>query len=355
MSGMGTPWAFLFQHPIVGLIVFAAVSGGVVFAMSGGRLAASLLGILRVAVTIFTTPFVFLRDALTVVRATNEAEQDYAQSSVFVLFRFNRIQYMALLVLSLLILSGGVTSSILMLYPQAEIARSRALSAEIAQLETEIAAANEAAATASAPGFREGLAARRDEARTAHQAQVQSNATFAQSTTFSGAAIDQLAAAQSSENAAYVRDNIDTYMSGCPRAWRNMTAESCAQYRAFVLEMADRKINELNLAQAADEAERAWRDADASAQSAGARLSDAQARLEFARQALTATSPFNPKLLAQRAWAAFLILLATLWSVIVTIWVGALLIDLLRWLILMMRSLEKSQSDKLTQSRSGQA
>jgi hypothetical protein len=70
---------------------------------------------------------------------------------------------------------------------------------------------------------------------------------------------------------------------------------------------------------------------------------------------LTATSPFNPKLLAQRAWAAFLILLATLWSVIVTIWVGALLIDLLRWLILMMRSLEKSQSDKLTQSRSGQA
>jgi hypothetical protein len=154
MFGIMSAWSFLTAHPLIGLLVFGVVTVIVLMTLSGGRLGEAVGSIFRVLFTFFTTPFVFLRDAMTLVRTSEESEQDYRESTVFMLFRANRIQYVLLLLLCLLLLSSGITSGVLSLYPQAEIEQGRALSAQITQLETDLQTANTALANTSAPGFR---------------------------------------------------------------------------------------------------------------------------------------------------------------------------------------------------------
>ena len=119
---------------VIGLAVFVAVTAGVIVVLSGGKLGEQLSGMLRVFVSIFTTPFVFLRDALAIIRTSSESEQDYARSRVYMLFRLNRIQYLGLVILCLLTLSSGVTSSLLSLYPSQEIEQGRQLSQQVNDL-----------------------------------------------------------------------------------------------------------------------------------------------------------------------------------------------------------------------------
>ena len=352
MPDIGTPWAFLFENTVVGLAVFALVSVGVILTLSGGRLIETLGGIFRIFLTIFTTPFVFLRDSIALVRASGDAEQDYVKSTVFVLYRANRIWYMALLVLCLLTLSGGVTHAVLSLYPGAELQQSRLLGEQINQIEAEVTAANEAVAAAASPGNAERLAAARTQAQEAYERQANENLTFLQSTTFTGPAIDQLAGSRSAQSVQNVRVNIEYYMQGCPRQWRNMTADQCVQYRAFLTELADRRDREFALADAAQVAEAAWRDADNASQAAAARLADAQARLTYTQDQRASINPFNPQRMAERLTASILTVLGTLWAVIVTVWAGAIIIDVFNWLLLMMRSLERTQQAKLVSLRS---
>ncbi|MEQ1493816.1 MAG: hypothetical protein ABL932_25065, partial [Terricaulis sp.] len=278
-------------------------------------------------------------------------EQDYVKSTVFMLYRANRIWYMALLVLCLLILSGGITHAVISLYPGAELQQSRALQEQITQIETEVEAANQAVSAAASPGNAERLAAARTEARDAYQRQVNDNQTFIQNSTFTGPAIDQLTSARSPQGVQYVRTNIEYYMQGCPRAWRNITAEQCVQYRAVLVEFADRKDREFALAEAAQTAEAAWRDADNASQAAANQLADAQARLAYTQEQKASIDPFNPKRLLERLVGSIASILLTLWSVIVTVWAGAIIIDVFNWLLLMMRSLERTQQAKLESLR----
>jgi hypothetical protein len=351
MFGIGAPWAFLFEHPLVGLIVFFAVSAAVIMALSGGKLAESIGGIFRIFITIFTTPFIFLRDALAMMRSSGDDEQDYVQSSVFMLFRANRIQYMALLVLCLLTLGGGITTAVILLYPQAEMTASKLWSDQIAETEREVATAQQNVNAASTPAYAATLNTRRQQAQEAYQAQVQGNQNFMRASTFTGPAIDILRSAQSSDATTRVRENIDYYMTGCPRGWTNMTFEMCGQYRAFLLELANRRDREFNLGNVAAQADANWRQAANAAEQAAAQLADAQQRLENARNQLAAVSPWGPGRMAQRIIAAGLIVLGTLWSVVVIVWIGATMIDFFNWIVLMMRSLEKTQSDRLIAAR----
>lgn len=347
MIGVGTPWAFLFQNPIVGIAVFLLLSAGVILVLSEGRLGDAIGGMFRIFLTIFTTPFEFLRDAIRIMRTSKEEEQDYAGSTVFVMFRGNRIQYMLLLVLCLLMLSGGLTSALMSLYPGAEIEYHRQLSEQVRGLEREVEAAQQGVDRVAAPEYREQLATARTEARNSYERVARANEASLSQTPYTGPAIDQLRYARSAESASRVRQNIDNYMSGCPRAWRNMTVESCSAYRAFVLELADRRASEFNLAAAAAEADRAWREADYAAQSAANQLADSQARLDAARQQRENAAPFSLDRMGQRLVGAAMIVLGALISVIFVAWFGATLIDLGNWIILMMRSLELTQKQKL--------
>lgn len=354
MLGIASSWAFLVQNPIVGLAVFVLVSAGVVLALSEGRLGEALGGMFRVAWTLLSTPFVFLRDAMTVIRTSEQAEEGYAKSRVFMLFRLNRIQYLGLLIVCLIVLSSGITSSLLTLYPQDEINRGKAIDEQIQQVEQELQAANAAVSAAVAPDASQVLEVRHAEARSAYQRQVQSNQQFVQSTTYTGSLISQLANTRSTDTIARVRQDIDFMMSGCPNGynWRGMTANDCVQYRGFILELAERKEAEISLSRQAQEAETAWRNASSAAQEASNRQAQVQAQLEYLRQQQAEVSLWNPEWMAERFMTALGGLLMTLLSVILTVWFGATVISLFSWIILMMRSMEKSAEEKIDQRSS---
>ncbi|WP_395647511.1 hypothetical protein [Terricaulis sp.] len=351
---MFSPWDFLFQHPLVGLVAFAAVTAGVLVVLSGGRLGESIGSIFRVALTIFTTPFVFLREALNIIRTAGESEQDYEGSRVFMLFRLNRIWYLLLLLICLLVLSSGVTSAALSLYPSAEIARGKALSEQVAELETQLEQANAQVTAAGAPDFRQGLQTRMETAQRAYQTQSQNNYEFSQNSVYiNNGVAQQLAGTRNTDYIQRVRENLDGYMQSCPRGydWRGMTVQDCVQFRAFMVELMERKQREIVLQQQSNEAERAFREADSAAQQAIANQQAIQAQLEATRQAQSEVSLFNPDVIGDRLKTAIMTILGALFMVIVIVWAGAIAIDVGNWFILMMRSLEKTQQEKLEKAR----
>jgi len=142
-----------------------------------------------------------------------------------------------------------------------------------------------------------------------------------QGTTFSGPLITQLANARNANTVENIRVNIDNYyMSSCPRGynWRGMTVETCAQYRAFAFELAAARLREFELANAAQEAERAYSDADSAAQNAAANLTALQAQLQGVREQRASVSLFDPDVWTQRIVAAVVSVLMTLLGVIIT-------------------------------------
>ncbi|MEZ5995851.1 MAG: hypothetical protein R3C25_08850 [Hyphomonadaceae bacterium] len=356
MSRIESSWAILFGHPILGGLAFVGIAIGLFVLLAGGQAREALGGVLRALLSIFTTPYTFLREALAIVGSAKLAEEDYAHSSVFILFRLNRIQYALLLLSCVVVLAGGVTSALISLYPSGEMARARVLDAEVSRLEAEVASASETLAAAAAPGFRENLDTQRSAADAAYQQQVQSNEQFLQSAPFSGGIVAQLANTNSADSVARLRADLDAYMSTCPRggAWAGVSASDCGRYRTFVLELADRKDAEIRLRDAARDAGAAWSQADAAAQNANARLVSVQSQLEGARQQRASVSLFNPDWMIERIKSAAGVLLLSLWSVIVIVWIGASALSIFNWAILMMRGLERSQTEKLQAARQGE-
>jgi|CXWL01.1.fsa_nt_gi hypothetical protein len=347
------PLAFLSQYPVIGLVVFIAVSLGVLMVLSEGKLVEALKSILRVIVTVFTTPFVFLRDALAIIRASGENEQDYERSRVFMMFRLNRIQYLVLLVICLLTLSSGVTTSLLSLYPSSEIAQGRMLDEQIDGYEAQVQTANEAVASAAAPGFREDLQTRATAAQTAYQQQVTTNAQFVQSTIYTNQLISQLANTRNRDFPQRVRAELPQYMQSCPRGygWQGMGPQDCAQFTAFILELADRKDAEFGLSQAATDAQSAFQEADNAAQIATANQQAAQQQLDYAREQRNQVSLFNPDMIGARISAAISILIGTIGMVIAIVWIGAIILDIWNWIILMMRAMEQEKQAQLDKMR----
>ncbi len=355
MFGLSGAWAFLTAHPLIGFAVFVAVGLGIILVFSGGKLGDTLAAMLRVAWTVLSTPFVFLRDAVTLIRTSGESEQDYAGSTVFMLFRGNRILYLLLMLGCILLLSSGVTSSLLSLYPQAEIERGQQLTAEIARLETELEGANQEAATAGSPQHAETLQTQATEARNAYRQQVQSNAAFFQSSAYSNnQLLLQLANTGSASSVNQVRENVDRYLSDCPRGyyWRGLTPADCIQLRAVIVELANRRDTEFRLAREANDAESAWRQADNAAQAAATRVQEVEAQLRYAREQREAVSLFNPDMVKARISAAIATLIGTLMSVVILVWVASTAIDLANWTILMMRAAERDAQSKLQDARS---
>jgi hypothetical protein len=208
---------------VVAMVVFVAVSAGAIFVLSRGRWLESLSGLFRVALTIFTTPFVFLRDALVIIRAAATVEQDYARTRIFMLFRYSRIQYLLIFVGTLLVLSGGMTASLMSLYPREELEVGRVLSERIRGLRADIDAATEQARQAGSPDQLRALEERRAQAERAYQSQAASNATFARNAPFNHFAIGQIASARSADAVTRLDGSVDGYMADS--AWPTICAK----------------------------------------------------------------------------------------------------------------------------------
>ncbi len=331
------------QHPWVSLLVFLLVGAGVLLVLSGGALAQSLAGLLRVFLTIFTTPFEFLRDSLSIIRTARDTEKDYYRTRIFMLYRYSRLQYFALLFLALLVLCAGITSSLLSLYPQAEIAQRRALSEQITQIRTDIDTARKEASEASRPERRQELEKARNDSRKKLDQQRAGNSSFVERFGYSGPVVTDLLKADSVSRVQELQGGLNDYMASCPDGydWNGFNQTMCAEFKAGVQELARRRSTELTLAEAAEEAARAFASADTAGETAKARVKSLEASLVQLQKDISAISLFAPKLIGAKLRLAGAILLGTALLVIVIVWVGAILIDVLNWVILMMRVTEK--------------
>lgn len=353
MSGIGGLWSTLFEHWAVGLVVLALVSAVAILVLSGGRLLEALAGMLRVGLTFFTTPFLFLRDAVSIIRDSNEVEADYARSRAFMLFRYNRIQYLGVVVVALITLSGGVTAALLSLYPQAEVERGRMLEEQAQAMRGQLAEAQRAVSAAPSPDRRRALESQRAEAEAAYRTQSDSNAAFLANPPRRNGAIGQFATARSPEVVTELRGNIAEYMSGCPRGsnWTGYAPDDCARMRAYLNELAERRLSEFALAQAFNEADAAFQQASTAAQAAEGKLAGLRQDVAEIERERAAISLFNPSWIVAHLRDAITTLLSTLLLIVMLVWFSAIVVDFINWLILLMRSAELSASEKVERAR----
>jgi hypothetical protein len=337
------------QHPWVSLFVFMLVGAGVLLALSGGALVQSLAGLLRVFLTIFTTPFEFLRDSLSIIRTARETEKDYYRTRIFMLYRYSRLQYFALLFFALLVLCAGITSSLLSLYPQAEIAQRKALSEQITQVKTEIDTTRKEVSDASRPERRQELEKARNDSKKKLDQQRAANAGFVERFGYSGPVVTDLLKADSVTRVQELQGGLNDYMASCPDGydWNGFNQTMCAEFKAGVQELARRRSTEITLTQAAEEAEKAFASADMAGEIATARLKSLEGSLVQLQKDRAAISLFDPKLIGAKLRIAGAILLGAALLVVVIVWLGAILIDILNWIILMMRVTEKHAVTRL--------
>lgn len=340
--GGGAPW-------YVSLIVFLAVSAGVLFVLSGGKLVDALLGILRVVVTVFTTPFIFLRDALTVIRSSSEAEKDYQRTRVFMLFRYSRIQYLLLLIGALLVLSGGITTSLVSLYPSQELEMSRSLNERVRELRDAVREAESAVEAAGSPQARQNLETQRTTAQAAFEEARRQTTAFAQTAPVPGDYVGRIRSAQNAQMVQYEINSVVNQLAGCPNGynWRGFSQADCDNIRAFVTTLGERRNAELTAQQTYNTAEQAFRQADSGAAMATANLEALQQQLKATRDQAGQVSLFNPSVMGGKIAGAIAGLIGTALAVVLLVWFGAIFIDVLNWIILLMRAAEKDNSAKL--------
>jgi hypothetical protein len=352
MLGVDNSWSIISSNPWIGFGIFIAATLGLVTLFAGRDWLEAVFGMFRVFFTIFTTPFVFLRDALTVIRNSSEAEQDYAQTRVFTLFRYSRIQYLFIFLGALIILSAGATSGALSLWPRYELAQRQALLEQIVEIESQIEATNQSLGAAAAPDFRANLERVRQEALTAYQTQAQRNSALPENPAFQRDIVYNLMNARGLDMVRQLRERVPDYTSNCPNNynWRGFSAPMCQQFRSYVADLANRKENEINLAQAFREADAALDNAQSVQREASARLASLQSSLEATVVQRNAIAVFNVEWLWQRLQSLFWLLLGTTLSVVVFVWLFAMAADFLNWLILLMRSAEKNSSEILARA-----
>jgi hypothetical protein len=349
---LGSSWSVITSNPWIGFAVFIATTLGLVGLFAGRDWLEAVFGMFRVFFTIFTTPFIFLRDALTVIRNSSEAEQDYLQTRVFTLYRASRIQYLFIFIGALLILSAGVTAGALGLWPTYQLERRAELLQQIVGIQTEIEATNQTLAAAAAPDFLANLDRASAEARGAYQTQRQRNATPPQNPLFQKEFVNYLMNAGSVSEVQRLRDQIGPHTSNCPNNgyWRGFTPQTCEQFRGYVADLANRRENEFAQLQAYRDAEVAVINAQSAQREASARLASLQISIEEVVAQRNAIDVFNLAWLWERLQALFWLFLGTLLSVVVYVWFFAIAADFTNWIILLMRSAEKNSSEILARA-----
>jgi hypothetical protein len=354
IEALGGVWSSLTEYPRVSFALFLIIGAGVLFLFSGPKWMESLVGILRVAATIFTTPFEFLRDALTLVRNARESEQDYAKSRIFMLFRYSRLQYLGVLVFSLMLLTAGLTSAVLAFNPTVELEQSAQLRDQIKKTQADIGSAEASLAEIERPGYQEALERTLTQTRSQHQARNSAYRELRQRSRFQGGLVSRIDNAQTAQSAAQLQNGLEDAVRGCPDPyqWANFTAEDCTDFRTYVTSLLEAKLAERTALEASRTAEQAVESASSALATARAELESLQARLTFEREQLDAVSIFRLDWLQDRATAAITILISAALGVVVFIWLGAIVIDVVNWIILIMRSLERTQAEKLENARS---
>ncbi|MDB5430557.1 MAG: hypothetical protein JWP35_1673 [Caulobacter sp.] len=354
MGRFGGPFATVIAHPILGLICYILVTVLLVALFSAGRPTQAWRGIWRVFLTLFTTPFEFLRNALTIIRTGQVDETTYAGTREFVLFRYSRLQYLSIFVCGTLILASGIAASLLALYPQSEIEAGKSLRAEQGQLTAKIAQAQQTVRDADKPGYRQTLQRAEAKAQAAYDAEAEVINAKKQANPFNGPILVQIDNAGSKADLENIRDTAEPYFTGCPDAysvtgasWIGWTAEQCAQFKAYAVDLIDQDIKLITLGETLTAAREAIDNASNAMATSQAQITSLNSDLAANKASQETNSVFAPRNIGAHLMAALAALISGVVAVLIFVWVGAIAIDVLNWIILLMRSLEAEHEDRL--------
>ena len=345
MSAVYGLLSFLAEHPLATLVIFLATTSALIVLLSGQESGRAVQGIFEVLWSIVTTPFRFMRKVLEMMKTREARERPYVDTREHTAFRANRIQYVFVFLTALLLLSGGIAASIIALYPKAELEQRDALGQDLKEIEDEIAAQESIIADAAKPDFKETLEGR---VRSAKAASDKSSAQLRQyiaDAPYTGGWLAQMEDAEDVDAATSLAAQLDDLFAGCPDNNSQFDAETCGVLEKYARGLAKMKLADLKAGQAYTEARESLEAADAAADDARSKVSELKERQAEVKREYDANSLVGLGWVKSRLGAAAAILLPTLGTVIVYVWVGAILADVIGWLIMMMLGMERRFAD----------
>ena len=345
MSAVYGLLSFVTDHAVATLLIFLATTSALIVVLSGQQSGRAVQGLFEVLWSIVTTPFRFLRKVLEMMKTREASETPYVDSREHISFRANRIQYVFVFLTALLLLSGGLAASIVALYPKPELERRASLGEDLKELDDEIKAQESIIAAAAKPDYKETLKARVQAAKVESDKSSVQLRRFIAEAPYSGGWLEQMEGARDVDAAIEVAGQLDDVFEGCPDNSSEFDSEDCVVFQKHARELAKLKIADLKAAQTYAEARGALEAADAAADDAKSKMSELQDRRAEVKEEFDASSLLSFGWVKTHIGAALAIFLPTLATVIAYVWVGAILADVIGWLIMMMLALERRFSD----------
>lgn len=351
LSGFSGLAGTVSQYPKISAAIFLVTLVVSVAAFSKGNVARSFAALARIGWSIVSTPFEFLRDAISIIRGASEAELDYKTTREFSLFRFSRILYLCMFVSAVLLLSGGLSGSLISFYPKAEIDELAALKQSVSDDHAKLADLNKTIAEASKPAYRDALEAVLRKAQA--EADAKRDRFFGTQQPFTGPVVSQVMGATEASAVDAVVDNLQIYMSDCPNgmSWNNFTTQTCDDFRKFIVGLAKSKKEVIAAEDAALTAQEAVRQADSVVADGTQKVADLKAALVALDGQIKSSPMTTGSWIGPHVAASLMLALGTVVWVIALVWGGAISLDVLSWVILLMRSLEFSASAKMAHSK----
>lgn len=335
------------EHPWVALAVFLAVMAVVFGWLSGGDFGGALAGIRKVIASFFTAPFIFLKRAMGMFSKAEELEAPYVGTKEHLLYIANRFNYLWIVVGAVILLSGGIASSLISLYPKQELAEQQPLRAALDDAKTVLSQAEKEMAASNSPGFSEQLKAAADSKKAEHSKATAvlekaraSLEAAGQGLNLSGA-MSNVLDTTTAEASKEVLSGIDSQVEAKCGTWNNFDPERCAMLKQAFAGLGEAHQGELKAREASSEAENAYANVAQTKANAEAHVSAAKEQVKSAQAAFDEVSVWKFQWLKSHLMAALTLLFAAFGWVIAFVWAGAIFAEIMGWIILMMLSLEK--------------
>ena len=232
------------------------------FLCSRRQILASTIGLFLAFFYVFSTPFILLRRALTLVVSADDDGANHRVGISFVLFRATRLAYAAMFVISLGVLSYAIALAGITFYPGRELSIHRT---NVAQLAAQVAELDQATASATRANdtLQSAQAAANVSSASARQAHRRLD-ELGNPENFHGRFFDTIRQTSDTALLAEQRAQLDKFVLQC-RSGIFSTLRNCdtlAQYGAELLSRADAVLKaDLALSKAQKEVERAERPA----------------------------------------------------------------------------------------------
>ena len=335
------PWVSIAIFLVVGVCVFALVADGAI--------SEACIALVRIAGLFISTPFLVLRRALRIFRSHAERESHYTSTLGLVSFRGTRLLYLGLFVSSMLILSVGIAVSVISLYPKVEMEKRDAIKADIKAEQLNQAQAAKTIADSQLPTFKASLKAAKDEAQKKYDAALADTNKLVRENGngFTGPAITETLNASSLELLTSITENFEEGMKSCPGGgFTDFTIETCEKFSAYVRSIIKSRT----------EVVESWRDLQVKTngekntvqlvEQAKLNLSASVKALTDMNAQLLSASKYVGEWVPHHLIAFGILLLQTFLYFFFFVWSGAISADVLSWVVMMMLSFEKKNTDQ---------